>query len=161
MRLYVRQGRRGPALRQYQICVDTLRKELGIEPDSLTQRLYRDILQRQGRAAGAPTMLAAPGPALIGRDVELGRLRARLREASQGHGGLVLVTGEAGIGKSRLLQELTAGAGRQGVRMLAGRAHEAEQILPFRPWIDALRAGRVLADLEGPPSELLAWRREL
>ncbi len=53
-----------------------------------------------------------------------------------------------------------AGA-RQGVRILSGRAYEAEQILPFRPWIDALRAGRVLADLEGPSSRVLAWRNEL
>ncbi|MGH7373749.1 MAG: AfsR/SARP family transcriptional regulator, partial [Candidatus Rokuibacteriota bacterium] len=45
MRLYVRQGRRAAALRQYQVCVEALRKELGIEPDPQTQRLYRDILQ--------------------------------------------------------------------------------------------------------------------
>ena len=161
MRLYVRQGRRGTALRQYQVCVEILRKELGVEPDPETQRLYRDILQRQGGRPSASPPPAAPGPALIGREVELGRLRACLREASRGHGRLVLLTGEAGIGKSRLLQELAAGAARQGVRILAGRAYEAERILPFRPWIDALRTGQVLADLEGPSSQRLAWRKEL
>jgi DNA-binding SARP family transcriptional activator len=161
MRLYVRQGRRAAALRQYQVCVETLRKELGIEPDPQTQRLYRDILQRQARQPAGTPAVAAPGPPLIGRETELGRLRAWLREASRGHGRLVLLTGEAGIGKSRLLQELAMAGARQGVRILSGRAYEAEQILPFRPWIDALRAGRVLADLEDPSSRVLAWRNEL
>jgi tetratricopeptide (TPR) repeat protein len=161
MRLYVRQGRRAAALRQYQVCVEALRKELGIEPDAQTQRLYRDILQRQGRQPAGSPAVAAPGPPLIGRETELGRLRAWLREASRGHGRLVLLTGEAGIGKSRLLQELAGVAARQGVRILAGRAYEAEQILPFRPWIDAVRAGRVLTDLAGPSSQVLAWRKEL
>jgi tetratricopeptide (TPR) repeat protein len=119
------------------------------------------ILQRQGPQPGVSPTLAAPGPPLIGRETELGRLRAWLREASRGHGRLVLLTGEAGIGKSRLLQELATGAARQGVRVVAGRAYEAEQILPFRPWIDALRAGRVLAELEGASSPVLAWRNEL
>jgi len=161
MRLYVRQGRRAAALRQYQVCVEALRRELGIEPDPQTQRLYRDILQRQGRQPAGSPAVAAPGPPLIGRETELGRLRAWLREAGRGHGRLVLLTGEAGIGKSRLLQELASGATRQGVRILAGRAYEAEQILPFRPWIDALRGGRVLSDLEGPSSQVVAWRKEL
>ena len=161
MRLHVRQGRRAAALRQYQVCVEALRKELGIEPDAQTQRLYRDILQRQGRQPAGSPAVAAPGPPLIGRETELGRLRAWLRAASRGHGRLVLLTGEAGIGKSRLLQELAGVAAREGVRILAGRAYEAEQILPFRPWIDAVRAGRVLADLEGPSIQALAWRKEL
>ncbi len=161
MRLYVRQGRRAAALRQYQVCVEALRRELGIEPDPQTQRLYRDILQRQGRQPAGSPAVAAPGPPLIGRETELGRLRGWLRESGRGRGRLVLLTGEAGIGKSRLLQELASVAARQGVRILAGRAYEAEQILPFRPWIDALRAGRVLSDLEGPSSQVVAWRKEL
>jgi DNA-binding SARP family transcriptional activator len=161
MRLYIRQGRRAAALRQYQVCVEALRKDLGIEPDAQTQRLYRDILQRQGRQPGGASAIASPGPPLIGREPELGRLRAWLREAGRGHGRLVLLTGEAGIGKSRLLQELPGVAARQGLRILAGRAYEAEQILPFRPWIDALRAGRAVADLEGSSSHALARRKEL
>jgi DNA-binding SARP family transcriptional activator len=47
MRLYVQSGRRGAALRQYQICVGVLLRELGIEPESETKQLYRDILQRR------------------------------------------------------------------------------------------------------------------
>src|SRR5204862_1946858 len=46
MRLYARQGRRAVALRQYQTCVAILQKELGVEPEPETKRLYLEILQR-------------------------------------------------------------------------------------------------------------------
>src|SRR5439155_11410593 len=57
MRLYARQGRHAAALRQYQVCVTALRRELNAEPDAETKRLYRDILQRQ-----APATPSAPSP---------------------------------------------------------------------------------------------------
>src|SRR5262247_1449057 len=44
MRLYARQGRRAAALRQYQQCVDVLRRELGVEPEEATKRVYRELL---------------------------------------------------------------------------------------------------------------------
>ena len=47
MRLYARQGRRGAALKQYQVCVSVLRRELGAEPEPETRRLYQDILQQR------------------------------------------------------------------------------------------------------------------
>lgn len=166
MRLCIRQRRRAAALRQYQSCVEILRRELGIEPDSETQRLYREILQqRAGRSAGAQAAVTAPvtapGAPLIAREAELARLQAWLREMWRRRGRLVLLTGEAGIGKSRLLQELVAGAARQGARVLTGRAYETEQILPFRPWVDALRGGQVLGDLEGLSLRTPTWRQEL
>ncbi|MGH7303252.1 MAG: ATP-binding protein, partial [Candidatus Rokuibacteriota bacterium] len=88
--------------------------------------------------------LPAPDAPLVGREGELGRLRQRLRVAWHGRGQMILVTGEAGVGKTRLVEELAAAASAQGARVLLGRGHETEQILPFRPWIDALRAGRAL-----------------
>jgi tetratricopeptide (TPR) repeat protein len=157
MRLYARQGRRAAALRQYQACVAVQQKELGVEPEPETKRLYLEILQRtvpprgHGARAGAaaaarPAMSAADAP-LIGRDAELERLRQRLRTAWRGRGHSVLVTGEPGIGKSRLVEELAAATTSQGGRVLFGRAHESEQILPFRPWMEALRTGRAIAQL--------------
>jgi len=47
IRLYARQGRRAEALRQYQVCVNALRRELGIEPEAETVRLYREIVQKR------------------------------------------------------------------------------------------------------------------
>ncbi|MFJ4234244.1 AAA family ATPase [Cellulosimicrobium cellulans] len=59
-------------------------------------------------------------PRLIGRDTELGRLRTAVEEARAGHGSAILVTGEAGIGKTSLLQA-TAQAGADGFRVLTAR----------------------------------------
>jgi DNA-binding SARP family transcriptional activator len=154
MRLHARQGRRAAALRQYQSCVAVLQKELGVEPDASTRRLYLEILQRTaspapgGRrpaatVAGRVAPLTGETP-LVGRDGELTRLRQRLAAAWRGEGRVVLVAGEAGVGKSRLIAELTAAALERGTRLLVGHAHETEQILPFRPWVDALRAGHAL-----------------
>jgi DNA-binding SARP family transcriptional activator len=150
MRLHVRQGRRAAALRQYQACVTVLQKELGVEPEAPTKQLYLTILQSAAspapgarRPAPPATGRAAPPAAdapLVGRQTELTRLRQRLQAAWRGTGQVILVTGEAGVGKSRLVEELGAAATARGTRMLVGRAFETEQILPFRPWVDALRA---------------------
>jgi predicted ATPase len=61
-------------------------------------------------------------PVLVGRDEEARRLRAALAAAGQGRGGTVFLTGEAGIGKSRLIRETVRAAGELGLTVLAGRA---------------------------------------
>ena len=157
MRQHARQGRRAAALRQYQTCVALLQKELGVEPEAETKRLYLEILQRpvakNARAAKSSAMASSRPPRaaadtpLIGRDDELAQLRQRLRDAWQGQGHVVLVRGEPGIGKSRLVDELTTGAMASGTRVVVGHAYESGQILPFRPWVDALRTGRVVAQI--------------
>src|SRR5262245_2187913 len=147
MRLYLRQGRRAVALKHYQLCVGVLERELGVEPEPETRRVYREILQQQARSAGGHRhAVGAALTPLVGRDGELRRLRALAQAALGGRGRIVLVTGEAGIGKSRLVEELIAEYVRRGGRVLVGRAYETEQILPLRPWLDALRTGRVVAD---------------
>jgi DNA-binding SARP family transcriptional activator len=175
MHLYVAQGQRGAALRQYQSCVGILRHELGVEPDATTKRVYQEILQ-QPPPAGVPAKpdAAAPPPssrgsrsappdrtrgelALIGRDAEIARLRRAREDAWAGRASVVFVTGEAGIGKTRLLGVVVAEAAAAGGRVLTGRFHETEQILPFQGWIDGLRGGDVLGDL----GDLGAWRGEL
>jgi DNA-binding SARP family transcriptional activator len=179
MRLYAQLGRRGAALRQYQLCVAALQRELRTEPENETKTLYREILQRRVArpSASAPRAanpveappadlpeLSSPPPAetlLVGREVELGQLRDALQAAWAGQGQLVAVIGEAGIGKSCLAATLAVDAGRKGGRALVGRCYESEQVLAFGPWIDALRAGRVADESEilgklGP-----VWRAEL
>jgi DNA-binding SARP family transcriptional activator len=184
MRLFARQGRRGAALRQYQICVSVLARELGVEPESETKQLYQEILRTAPpRATAAAAVTAAPAATasrrpraprprprptlpppdspLVGREADSARLFDALETAWAGHGQVVLVLGEAGIGKTRLVEALAAEAARRGGRLLSGRAHESEQILPFRPWVDALRAGQVVADAELVGGLQPIWRREL
>jgi DNA-binding SARP family transcriptional activator len=169
MGLYARQGRRGAALRQYQACVRTLQRELGAEPEPETRQLYREILQQRPTAAGAapsgraavgvrPEALSAETP-LIGREEEIARLGELLVGARQGRGRLVLVRGEAGVGKTRLVTEVVAQASLAGP-VLVGRSYESQQALPFGPWVDALRAGRVAReDVVGSLDPV--WRGEL
>jgi DNA-binding SARP family transcriptional activator len=158
MRLYADLGRRSAALRQYQACVATLERELGAEPDAETQLLYQELLRRVPPAAEAPTPTPAgfrselPAPAwsvegpLVGRERERAILQTALETAWTGTGRVVMVLGEAGIGKSRLVADLAADAARRGGRLLIGHAYQSERGLPFGLWIDAFRTGGVAED---------------
>ena len=78
-------------------------------------------------------------PVLIGRDAESGRLRSALGAAqTAAAGGMVFLTGEAGIGKSRLASELAAEARAGGATVLAGRAVPTGGSIPYRPLTEAL-----------------------
>ena len=76
----------------------------------------------------------------IGRDAELRTLLARLEEARGGPGGVALVAGEPGIGKSRLLDELAAHAHRRGIHTVHARCYEGEGAPAFWPWMQIIRA---------------------
>ncbi|MDF2975933.1 MAG: transcriptional regulator, LuxR family [Actinomycetospora sp.] len=80
------------------------------------------------------------GEALIGRKRETERLRQHIGGVVEGRGGLVLVSGEPGVGKSRLVQ-VAVGHGRcTGFTTAWGRCLETEGAPPFWPWIQVLRA---------------------
>jgi DNA-binding CsgD family transcriptional regulator/tetratricopeptide (TPR) repeat protein len=88
----------------------------------------------------------------VGRTQELARLHQLLSHASSGQPLVAVVGGEAGVGKTRLVEQLAADAGGQGVRVLRGGCVPlGEEGLPFAPVIEALRG---LADLD--PAELEA-----
>ena len=85
----------------------------------------------------------------VGRQAEIGALTAAVHEAQEGRGGLVLVTGEAGIGKSRLVTEVAAYAGRLGLATVWGVARPSASS-PLGPWREVLRS------VGAPPVEALA-----
>jgi len=173
MRLYAAVGRRGTALRQYQQCVNVLQRDLGIEPEAETKELYQEILRRRplrgtvieaaaASPSGPATIATSRAPVdqnpLIGRAVELEQLRGALNQACAAQGSVAAVLGEAGIGKTRLVNELIGAAEEHGARVLVGRCYESEQVLPFGPWVDALRAGHATDDLRRMAP---TWRAEL
>lgn len=84
------------------------------------------------------TSLNAGRTPFVGRQHELARLLHYLESARQGQGGVVLVAGEPGIGKTRLVTELAERARSQGFRLLYGRAYESEGMPPYLPIIEAL-----------------------
>ena len=77
-------------------------------------------------------------PVVIGRDTELEAVDAALTAAMTGHGGCVVITGEPGIGKSRLVLETAGRAASRGVRVVTGRAVPQSATAAYRPLTDAL-----------------------
>lgn len=87
---------------------------------------------------------------MVGRASELASLLAGLDRAAGGRGCTVLLSGDAGVGKSRLLDELAARAGARGVRVLTGHCVDLGDVgLPYLPFVDLLRP--VAADPELAP----------
>ena len=77
-------------------------------------------------------------PVLVGRDDETSHLQAALAGAQAGRGAAVFLTGEAGIGKSRLVRETARAASARGLGVLTGRAVAGGVPTPFRPFAEAL-----------------------
>jgi tRNA A-37 threonylcarbamoyl transferase component Bud32 len=76
---------------------------------------------------------------LIGRRSELSRLRQLWSEALSGHSVLALISGEPGVGKTRLARELIATARLGGATVLSGGSYEFEATTPYLPFVEALR----------------------
>jgi predicted ATPase len=85
--------------------------------------------------AGAALLRHTP---FTGRTAELRRLTRRLDEACAGNGGVVLLAGEPGIGKTRTIAEVAETARAQGALVLWGRCYEGEAARPFGPFVEAL-----------------------
>jgi tetratricopeptide (TPR) repeat protein len=99
--------------------------------------------------------------ALAGRERELAQLVCGVEDASRGRGGTILLVGEAGIGKTRLSEELERAAIDRGAEVVWGRAWEAGGAPPFWPWIEVLRAILERSDPALVSSRLGGGRREL
>ncbi len=148
IRLYAEQGDRAAALAQYRECVRTLSRELGVPPLEDTTRLYEAI--SEGTLETAPTLKGSDPYLRVGRAPLVGRARewAALLGAYDGiaaDGRVVLLEGEAGIGKTRLAEELVAVLRTRGAAVLGGRAYEEEAALAYGPLVEALR-GRLRED---------------
>ncbi|WP_448621270.1 ATP-binding protein [Geodermatophilus sp. URMC 65] len=95
---------------------------------------------------------------LVGRDAELARLLATVDRALEGRAGAVLLAGDAGVGKTRLLDELAARAAERGLRVLTGHCVDLGDVgLPYLPFVDLLRPVAAGSGQPGLP-ELLSGR---
>jgi DNA-binding SARP family transcriptional activator/tetratricopeptide (TPR) repeat protein len=150
-------GRRREAIAQFETCRRILAQETGNKPSPALLEARMGIVaarslqpppppERSDPAAAPaqPDAAAAPQPALVplvGRAAELRVVASALERTERGEVPRVLVVlGEPGIGKSRMLAEVAARARAAGGTVLAGGAFEAEMVRPYGPWIDALRA---------------------
>jgi AAA ATPase domain len=107
-------------------------------------------MQRGGEQQIAPRAVAERSSMrpFVGRVQELAGLVFALEEAASGRGSLVLVTGEAGIGKTRLLSEFALVGSERGARVVTGRCWEEGGAPPYWPWLQVIRAlGGALEEL--------------
>ncbi|HEX6383971.1 MAG TPA: AAA family ATPase [Anaerolineae bacterium] len=145
-----RLGRRAQALRTYERCRQVLLERLGVNPMSQTQALHTKILREEPlegpdhfrrpppRIEGSTQPLPARLP-FVGRGAEMDWLREHLAVAMSGRGRLVLISGEAGVGKTRLVEEFLALAKERGAQVFQGQCHELEDDLPYQPIREALQ----------------------
>ncbi|MCH8063945.1 MAG: AAA family ATPase, partial [Chloroflexi bacterium] len=80
------------------------------------------------------------GGVFVGRQAEMGQLKAALEDALGGKGRMVMLVGEPGIGKTRTAQELATYAGLRGCQVLWGRCYEEQGVPPYWPWVQAMRS---------------------
>lgn len=139
MRLHDARGSRARALRVYHLCAATLERELGIEPSTATCEAYEALLPDE-REPDADDDGRIGGPPLVGRAAEWSRLTTLWRGAENGRARLVLVTGEPGIGKTRLVEELRAWCATRGAVTVEARSYAAEGELLYGPVTAWLRA---------------------
>jgi DNA-binding SARP family transcriptional activator len=154
-------GDRAAAVAAYSRLRERFRRELGISPSEetrlLAQRLGRETAgRRPAPPDGGPGRTGAPP--LTGRDRELRELLDAWREAKAGRGGLVVLTGEGGIGKTRLVTELEETARDEGGAAASCAALDLGAGAPFGLWAELLRD--LARDVEIPP-EGTGWTADL
>jgi DNA-binding SARP family transcriptional activator/tetratricopeptide (TPR) repeat protein len=152
MEVLARAGELAAALAQYRDCVRILDRELGVAPLTETTDLAEAI--REGRLSGPPPGLAAVAVAaedaieppsfaalpLVGRNAEIGAL-VEAHRAVGPDGRLLLIEGEAGIGKTRLVTSLADIVRSGGGTILGARAYRGEATIAFAPIIELVRVG--------------------
>ncbi len=153
------------------VCVARLRKALGGPPNrhigTIYGRGYR-FMSTVNRLEEAPGSSSASTPAvtvgfssrdetMVGRSLELGRLRAGLTRASAGRGCVCALVGEAGIGKTRAAEALESEAQAAGFLVSWGRCHVFGDAPPLWPWLQVVRpcAEHLPEELIGQPFEEL------
>ena len=139
-------GDRGAALARLADYRAALLRETGCEPSqallALGRRIEADAAKVRPTPTGDEWYAHAPSleASLIGRSEEWSRLTGAWKSAARGVRRIVLVEGEAGIGKSRLVDDFLRTVVAGGATVLEGRGYDATAAVPFAPIVDALRS---------------------
>ncbi len=155
VRLLAAAGRYPEAEQHYAYARELLRREVALPDGGVLDETIRAVRRRQRQSAASPRppsppptppaaapsfldLVRPPAPAaLVGRDDECQAIDAAL--AAPHEAPVLLLLGEPGIGKTRLLDHLAERADARGLRLIRARCFEAEAVRPYGFWIDALR----------------------
>lgn len=154
-------GDRAAAMHTFHRCVAVLERELGVAPDPATQRLADRLFAGQRMAQPPRAESAAANPAhisLVGRPREMTALRSAWMAASAGESGMVLISGDPGVGKTRMAEELVALARESGGVVAQTRCFSTPGRIPLAPVASWLRNEAFRSSLSGLPGH---WRMEV
>ena len=159
MRRLAAAGDRSGALSEYELLRERLRRELGVVPAAPTRDLADELRHMAVEAPGAHAVPAAFRPfTLVGRDRERRELERAWSLARTGSGGVVVITGEPGIGKTRLAVELLGRVSDHGARTASCAALDLAGAAPLGLWAELIR--ELVEQLEPPPPDA-AWPCDL
>jgi DNA-binding SARP family transcriptional activator len=159
MEAHLALGDRAAALRCYHRYAEVLERDLAVAPGEAIGAIYQQL------RAGAPNRDEVQGKDLpiaespfVGRNLEWNQLIEAWNTAPEGGAHLFLVTGEPGIGKSRLALELGSRVRADGHVVASARAYEAAGRLPWGPVVDLLRSDAIRSHIDTLDT---VWRGEL
>jgi DNA-binding SARP family transcriptional activator len=160
MEAHIALGDRAAALRAYHRCAEALERDLAVAPGEAIAAMYRELRAgalNRDEAQGKELAPVGESP-FVGRDLEWNQLNQAWKTAGEGGAHLFLVTGEPGIGKSRLALELSRRVRAAGHVVASARAYEAAGRLPWGPVVDLLRSDALRSHIETLDT---VWRAEL
>ncbi len=160
MEAHLALGDRGAALRSYHRYAEVLERDLAAEPGEVIGAMYRQLranTPHREELQGEDVAPVAEVP-FVGRVLELDQLNQAWIAAREGRAHLVLLSGEPGIGKSRLALELGRRVRAEGHVVASARAYEAAGRLPWGPVVDLLRSDALRSHIDTLGT---VWRAEL
>jgi DNA-binding SARP family transcriptional activator len=163
MRLHYLNNARHAAIQTYETCRNMLMTELGIEPSPETQKIFVHIqsnpptLSHVDSQVNRQTNFQIP---FAGRLSECKILVKSFRTVQKGESQVIVISGDTGIGKTRLVDEFSKWAKIEGADIMRGRSFEMSDQMPFQPIIESLRER---LERENSPEDLLddIWLVEL
>jgi DNA-binding SARP family transcriptional activator len=165
MRCHAALGDRVTALRVYEETILALQDEIDVEPMPQTIELARQIKSSEGNKLrdigdwAISTPQSPDLPPIVGRGAEIDQITRFLKRTAAGQGQSILIAGEPGIGKSRLVQETGTLAYGLGIHLLIAHCYQVEQTLPYQPLIDLIR--QLMARDDRWKRLAPVWMREL
>src|SRR5262245_21661076 len=158
MEAHLALGERAAALRSYHRYAEALQRDLEAPPGEAIRAMYQHLLALNRDEAQGKDLAPLAESAFVGRDLEWNQLKEAWNTAREGGAHLVLVTGEPGIGKSRLALELGRRLRAEGHVVASARAYEAAGRLPWGPVVDILRSDALRSHINTLDT---VWRAEL